>query len=192
TGIDLPFERTGFFPNTDWYTKHYGRYFSSVGLKANLVIGQGEALTTPLAVCNYYAAIANDGIWQSPHLLERVFNESSIYYEDILKKNTKQLPISEKNLKIIQKSLYDTVYRHDGTGHYANVKGAEVYAKTGSAENSFNDLTHAYFVGYAKWDNVPEIAFLVFIENIGHGGSNAGPIARKIIQFYQDNVRTQK
>ncbi|MDD4156550.1 MAG: penicillin-binding transpeptidase domain-containing protein, partial [Candidatus Cloacimonetes bacterium] len=80
TGIDLPFERTGFFPNTDWYTKHYGRYFSSVGLKANLVIGQGEALTTPLAVCNYYAAIANDGVWQSPHLLERVFNESSIYY----------------------------------------------------------------------------------------------------------------
>ncbi len=192
TGIDLPFEREGFFPSTQWYTQNYGRYFSSVGLKANLVIGQGEILTTPLAICNYYAAIANDGVWQSPHLLDRGFNENSINYKDLNPKVTRHLPLSETTLKIIQKSLYDTVYREDGTGRLARVKGAEVYAKTGSAENPHGDLTHAYFVGYAKWNNLPEIAFLVLIENAGHGGSTAGPIAKKIIEYYQNNVRNKK
>lgn len=192
TGIDLPFERAGFFPTSQWYTSRLGRYFSSVGLKANLVIGQGEILTTPLALCTYFAAIANDGVWKTPHLLKSAFNENSVLYEELNTQVTKQLPFSKKTLEIIQKSLYDTVYRSDGTGRFSRVPGAEVYGKTGSAENPHGDLTHAFFAGYAKWDGEPEIAFLVFLENAGHGGSVAGPIARQIISFYQEHVRLKR
>jgi len=58
-----------------------------------------------------------------------------------------------------------------------------VYGKTGSAENHMGKTTHAWFAGYAAWEK-PEITFSIFLENGGHGGSTAAPIAKKIIQYY--------
>ena len=189
TGIDLPSERAGFFPNSEWYRNRLGRFFSVVGLKANLVIGQGEVLTSPLAVCAYYSALANDGLWKTPFFYDRAFNDNGVLDEIFTKRVIKELPYSEKTLKLIQQSLYETVYRSDGTGRFARVPGAVVFGKTGSSENPHGDLTHASFAGYAMWDNEPEIAFYIIIENAGHGGSVAGPLVQKIIQFYQDNIR---
>jgi penicillin-binding protein 2 len=51
------------------------------------------------------------------------------------------------------------------------------------------ELTHAWFAGYAAWEE-PEIVFTVFLENAGHGGSNAAPIAREIIRFYDEQRKT--
>ena len=189
TGIDLPSERAGFFPRTEWYRNRLGRYFSTLGIRANLSIGQGEVLVSPLSLVSYYAAIANDGVWNSPHLFKEAFNENTILSEGIVNKTTKRLPYSENTLKIIQRSLYESVYRTSSTGRTARVQGAEIYAKTGTAENAQSDIPHASITGYVKWDGEPEIAFLVMIENAGWGGSNAGPVARQIIQFYQDKIR---
>jgi penicillin-binding protein 2 len=43
---------------------------------------------------------------------------------------------------------------------------------------------HAWFVAFAPYEN-PEIAVAVIVEHGGHGGAVAAPIARKIIQTYQ-------
>ena len=42
---------------------------------------------------------------------------------------------------------------------------------------------HALFVAYAPADD-PKIALAVIVENGGHGGSAAGPIARKVMDYY--------
>ena len=42
---------------------------------------------------------------------------------------------------------------------------------------------HALFVAYAPADD-PTIALAVIVENGGHGGSAAGPIARKVMDYY--------
>ena len=39
---------------------------------------------------------------------------------------------------------------------------------------------HAWFVGYAPADN-PRVAVAVIVEHGGHGGSSAGPLARRVI-----------
>ncbi|MCB5250897.1 MAG: penicillin-binding protein 2 [Candidatus Cloacimonadales bacterium] len=190
TGIDLPYEKKGFFPNNEWYTKRLGKNFGSQGLKANLAIGQGEVLTTPIQLCAYYAAIANDGIWKKPHLLKKAIGDRTLLYEELEENINKTLPISEKNLKLIQEGLWQAVNGKNSTGGGARVNGVKVYGKTGSAENAHGDDTHAWFACYATWDE-PELAIVVFLENAGHGGSMAAPIAGKIISYYNKNVREQ-
>ena len=42
---------------------------------------------------------------------------------------------------------------------------------------------HAWFVGFAPYRN-PEIVVAVFIENGGHGGEAAAPVAHAILETY--------
>ena len=50
---------------------------------------------------------------------------------------------------------------------------------------------HALFVCFAPLNN-PEIAIAVIVENAGHGGSVAAPIARKILDAYFDGKKKLK
>ena len=180
TGIDLPGERKGFFPSRKWYLDNYGKYVGILGHKVNLSIGQGEILVTPLQICAYYSALGNNGIWKQPHLLDKRI-EAEHTYKNVFEE--KHIPKSEETLKLIQHSLYITVNERYGTGTASSVKGVNVYGKTGSAENHMGKKTHSWFSGYALCDRF-EIAFDVFVENGGHGGSISAPIAGKLINYY--------
>lgn len=180
TGIDLTGERAGFFPDKKWYVDNYGRYISIEGQKVNLAIGQGEILVTPLQICAYYAALCNGGLWVEPHLFARSITEKRTTRFDQRKK---KLPISAENFAIIEKSLFKVVNEAYGTGVAASISEATVYGKTGSAENHMGTETHAWFAGFVRSQR-PDLAFVVFLENAGHGGSVAAPLARKIIRFY--------
>ena len=75
--------------------------------------------------------------------------------------------------------------------------GYSIAAKTGTAQvigmkkNEKYDADaiderhrdHALFIAYAPADD-PKIALAVIVENGGHGGSAAGPIARKVMDYY--------
>ena len=184
TGIDLVGERKGFFPTRAWYVENYGKYVGIIGPKVNISIGQGELLTTPLQICAYYNALGNDGVWVKPHLLHREIRERDSQTYEV---SVQQLPLSEKNLKLIQEGLYKSVNESYGTGTAASFSNIKVYGKTGSAENHMGKETHAWFSGYAVWER-PEISFNLFMENAGHGGSVAAPLAAKIISYY-DKLR---
>lgn len=181
TGIDLSGERSGFFPTREWYIENYGKYTPIIGHKVNLSIGQGEVLSTPLQICAYYAALCNQGIWCKPHLLQKYISGNKTENFDLEKY---QLPISEENLDLMRISLWKAVNERYGTGTAANVGGVDVYGKTGSAENHMGEKTHSWFAGFADTDNY-KIAFVVFVENGGHGGSISAPIAGKLIHYYQ-------
>ena len=53
--------------------------------------------------------------------------------------------------------------------------------KTKRVSAGFRD--HALFVCFAPYGN-PEIVVAVILENEGHGGSAAAPVARKVIDTY--------
>ena len=180
TNIDLPGERAGFYPTRKWYMQNYGKNVGIIGHKVNLAIGQGEILVTPLQICSYYAALGNDGKWIRPHLLKKTIRKSISRDFTI---EEKKLPVSEINMKLIQTALYKAVNEQYGTGGAASFREIEVYVKTGSAENHMGKKTHSWFAGYAKCKK-DEIAFVVFLENAGHGGSVSAPLAAKIIKFY--------
>ena len=62
TGIDFPGESPGFvLPLAQWSDTTIG----------NVPIGQGISVT-PIQMASVYAAVANDGVWIEPHLVERV------------------------------------------------------------------------------------------------------------------------
>jgi len=137
-----------------------------------------------LQICAYYSALGNDGIWKQPHLLDKRI-EAENTYKNVIKE--KKLPIPNKHLELIQNSLYKTVNESYGTGTAASINGINVYGKTGSAENHMGEKTHSWFSGYAKCDKF-EIGFNVFVENGGHGGSVSAPIAKKIINHYNEII----
>ena len=186
TGVDLPNERDGLFPNTAYYQKKLG-HASTQGYKVNLSIGQGEVLTTPLQITAFYAALANNGLWTQPHLLKQSVGTGKLTREQVDKVHTKRLPISAANLAIIQEGLFAVCNAPGGTGSNVRVNGAKVFGKTGSAENSMGPQTHAWFTGYIVTDK-PEIVVNVFMENAGGGGAVAGPVAAKIFNYYIGNL----
>ncbi len=191
TGIDLPNERQGFFPNTEWYKKTYGKNVGIIGHKVNLSIGQGEVLTTPIQMNAFYAALANNGLWTQPHLLKQTMGRGRLTREQLMPLTRKPLPIKQSTIKTIQQGLWAVVNAPGGTGANAKASSGTVYGKTGSAENSMGRTTHAWFCGYLVTTK-PEIVVTVFLENAGGGGALAAPITRRIFDYYIGNLEEIK
>lgn len=64
----------------------------------------------------------------------------------------------------------------------AKVEGVRIAGKTGTAQNPHGE-DHALFICYAPAD-APEIAIAVLLENAGHGGSEAAPVAQKVLNAF--------
>jgi penicillin-binding protein 2 len=181
TGIDLPGELSGLVPDHGYLDKRYGKSGWTKYLVVNLAIGQGEVLVTPLQMASIYGAIANGGTLFKPRLVSKmVAPDFDTTY--VIPERVGQLPISAYNLSLLKEALKGVVNAPGGTAHVAAVKGFTVAGKTGTAQNPHGD-DHAWFVCYAPAEN-PEIAVAVLVENAGHGGSVAAPVARKILEQY--------
>ncbi|MBS4016493.1 MAG: penicillin-binding protein 2 [Candidatus Latescibacteria bacterium] len=178
TGIDLIGERKGNVPSRKYLDNRYGKNRWTTGLLPNFAVGQGEILTTPLQLASIYAAIANNGVYYTPHLLKAVKNGDKVIESYPVQKQ--QLNISDKNISIIKQALKEAVEK--GTGGGAYLGNVTVAGKTGTAENPPN-LDHAWFVGYAPAEN-PQVLFCVIVENVGKGGAIAAPIVRELIRKY--------
>ncbi len=187
TGIDLPNERGGFFPDSRFYRDKLGVSSSLRGYKANLAIGQGEVLTTPLQINAHYTAIAQGGLWIQPHLLVQTMGSNRITREEIQPLNKHRLPWSANTLQIVRDGLWAVTNAPGGTARAVNVRGATSFGKTGSAQNSMGRTTHAWFSGFIETDE-PQIVVTVFMENAGGGGSMCAPVANKIFNYYIGNI----
>jgi penicillin-binding protein 2 len=67
-----------------------------------------------------------------------------------------------------------------GTAQVVAIKQGEKYVESKVAERHRD---HALFIAYAPADD-PKIAFAILVENGGHGGATAGPIARTILDYF--------
>jgi penicillin-binding protein 2 len=179
TGIDLPGEVTGLVPDAAYYDSTYGKGGWTKGLMLNLAIGQGEVLLTPLELLCFVCGVANGGAYYSPRCVDRA--EAGARTEEF-KGSSVSLEISPSTLETLQKSMLAVVEGDRGTGRSADLPDLEVAGKTGTAQNPHGD-DHAFFVCFAPFDK-PEIAILVLLENAGHGGSQAAPLARLLLAQY--------
>lgn len=197
TGIDLLTERTGLFPDENWYLSRGVARISITGHKINLSIGQGEVLLTPLQIVSFYSAIANNGLWRQPYLFSRRIgaddsDDAQVYHSLYPEKGTRQLDIKPETIELLQSVLDKAVNETGGTGGAARVRGVRVSGKTGTGQNPGTKTPNAWFAGYAAWEK-PELAFAIIIEKVpegGGGGRNAAPLAGQIIRFYNENIRT--
>lgn len=181
TGIDLPGEKAGLMPDADFVQKTHGRPFS-FGDANNVGIGQGDLLVTPLQMACIAALVANEGTNYRPHVVRAHFprgdkSQMEVYPPEVLH----TFKADSWFWATLKDAMRNVVVA--GTGKAAQIPGIPVDGKTGSAENSTNRHTHAWFVGFAPADD-PKIAFAVIVENAGHGGTIAAPIAKKVIETY--------
>jgi penicillin-binding protein 2 len=152
----------------------------------NLSIGQGQ-IVTPLQLSNYMAGMANGQAIFRPHLMREVRDPKGHLIERAKPEVLHALKLTPAEHTLILKALSEVVNGAGGTGGRARVPGIWVGGKTGSAENPHGKLTHGLFVGAAPLDN-PRIAVAVVLENAGHGGSVAAPIAGAIMKRFFENA----
>ena len=196
TGIDIEGEVSGLLPSQEWKTKrHQQKWYA--GDTISVGIGQGYNLTTPLQLAFATAVLANDGKAFRPHLVKQVQNSKTGEARNIATQPLYQASFGAENLQRVKNALVD-VTRPGGTAAMAGAGTPYQFAgKTGTAQvigmkqgekyvesrvlEKFRD--HALFIAFAPAD-APKLALAVLVENGGHGGSAAAPIARQVMDYY--------
>ncbi|MCA8912046.1 MAG: hypothetical protein KDB82_10095, partial [Planctomycetes bacterium] len=135
-------------------------------------IGQGKVVATPLEMARVYAAVANRGQLVVPHLTE----EGSY--------SPQQLNFEPETWDHIQEGLREVVYGPHGTARdHAVLKRIKCAGKTGTAENGRGIPDHAWFAGYAPYDD-PQVAFVILAANSDLYGADVSPVIGECIERY--------
>ncbi len=181
TGIDLPGEAEGFLPSQEWKREVKGERWY-IGDTYHLSIGQGDILVTPLQVANFTSFFANGGKLYRPHLVTKILNSKDQVIQIIDTSPVKEGFISNYNTMIVRQGMRQTVTK--GSARSLQSVPVAVAGKTGTAQWSSKKNPHAWFTGFAPYDN-PEIVLTVLIEE-GRSDERhlAIPIAKEILQWY--------
>ena len=150
-GYDLPVPAfTGRFPPPQ-----------DVVERAAAAIGQARVEASPLQMASVAAGVSS-GTWKAPRLVR----SAPPGPENPLP----AAPTLRELMRLVVTS---------GTGTAANVPGAPVYGKTGTAEFGTRQppQTHAWFVGFRN-----DLAFAVLVEGGGFGGEVAAPLAARFLR----------
>jgi penicillin-binding protein 2 len=181
TKIDLPSEQTGFVPTPDWKKRTKGERWY-IGDTYNLSIGQGDFLTTPVQMATAIGSIANGGTRYAPRLADAVLREDGSVERqiapDVIEKNV----ADEQWLKVIREGMRQTITEGSGRAAFDGVQFS-VAGKTGTAQHGNQEKTHAWFVGFAPYEN-PEIVVIVIVEDGGEGHAAAAPVARAMLEAW--------
>ena len=178
TGIDLPSEATGRVPDADWKWNYFSSYPDSDrkwqgGDMANISIGQGDILVTPLQMACAYMGIANNGKMYRPHVFKSVAS-STAKGTVIDHKNEIYLTPEESqaNYELVHQALHDVIYVEDATmaSHFTNLS-VTVAGKTGSGERTGEEAT-GWFCCYAPFEN-PKYVIAAVVEQGGYGATSA-------------------
>ena len=195
SGIDLEGELPGLLPSAEWKMQRFKEKWFA-GDSVSVGIGQGYNLVTPMQLAFATATLANGGVGYKPHLVHAVQHDGS---ETRVTQAEKALDVGldPKYLDLVRRAMI-AVTQPGGTASVASAGAPYAIAgKTGTAQvvgikqgESYNagKLTeryrdHAWFIAYAPADK-PKIAIAVLVENGGHGGVVAAPIARKAFDYY--------
>lgn len=151
TGIDLPYEKSGFIPGVSKYFLKSKRHWYP-GDTANVSIGQGEVLITPIQLLSLMAIVANGGKLVHPHL---------IYKKEM--KAYASLKFDASVLNIIRQGLRRAVSDERGTAHILAMDGFIISGKTGTVQ-VVSAQNHGWFAGYIQ---KPSWAVCILLENVG-------------------------
>lgn len=204
TGIDIDGELSGLQPSTDWKWQRFRQKWYA-GDTISVGIGQGYWLATPLQLAAATATLANGGVPVHPRLVRAVQDARTQEIRELPVRNGPPLDFRPEHLELVKAAMID-VTRPGGTAVRA-AQGAPylVAGKTGTAQvvgmkagEKYDEKRvkerhrdHALFIAYAPADD-PRIALALLVENGGHGGSTAAPIAREVLDFHLLGKRPER
>ena len=211
TGIDLHEENAALLPSRGWKRATLNEPWYT-GETLSVGIGQSFWTATPLKLATTTNTIVTKGRRLQPRLLRATRLGEQLHYQEPFELPPLQLR-DQGFYTAVMEGMERVVSRNDGTAHAAFL-GAPYRAagKTGTAqvisraeielepEMQLVDgqqvpvevderlRDNATYIGYAPADD-PQITVAIAIENVGGGGRNAAPIARRIFDFYFDYQR---
>jgi penicillin-binding protein 2 len=159
---DIPYAKAGFIPSPlqrkfnkfrDWYD----------GDTANLSIGQGDVLVTPLQVARMISVFANGGYLVSPYITKAIDGREMVKRQH----SPQKLNLNAKTIEYIRQGLRGVVSDPSGTGNVLSGLGVSLAGKTGTAQAPPGQ-SHAWFCGFFPYDK-PKYAICVFLEHGGPG-----------------------
>lgn len=139
---------------------------------ANLSIGQGETLVTPLQIAKMTNIIASGGQDLGVHILMEEEEKGS---------QVLSLQAAEKVRQMMEKTMTE------GTGKEL-AADVSMAAKTGSAEAEAGgrEVVHGWMTGFVPAED-PEYTITVFVEEGGSGSQSAGPLFARVAQYLSDS-----
>ncbi|PTX97779.1 penicillin-binding transpeptidase domain-containing protein [Opitutus sp. ER46] len=188
TGIELPNEtKRMLIPDAAWKKKRFDERWYP-GDTANMAIGQGFVLETPLGMACFTASVARGEVLTHPTLL---------HDPNRPRQRTESIGLTRQQLVALHHGMEGCTIT--GTGKVITemnlVPGIRVAGKTGTAQKDVVEngeykgkMNVAWFICFAPVEN-PQIAVAVAIEgeNLGEeygGGRNSAPVAGMILRKY--------
>lgn len=193
TGIDLPSESSGLYPNPEWKMRTRKSKWLR-GETISVSIGQGAFTATPMQMALATAITANKGAHVTPHVLRESkgakefpvhnatdgqvkFNGTKADWERM--REAMVAVVSYGTAKAINQDLK---YRIAGKTGTAQVKSIAQNKKYSEMKFTERQRDHGLFIAFAPADN-PEIAIAVIWEN-GQAGGNAAQLTRPILDYW--------
>ena len=187
TGIPIGAEEQGNLMTTEYMMKHHNRRIMP-GDIANMSIGQGATLVTPVQMAQLMSTVASGGTVFQPRLVLQVqdIDDRITFGYDVRVRD--QIDIRRNVMKALKAGLIGVVSSRSGTASRAGVSGFKVAGKTGTAQwgAGKSEKVAAWFAGFAPADN-PQYAFAAVYEgkpgdNDVHGGTYAAPIVGRVLK----------
>jgi len=196
TGLDLHEEYRAIMPSRKWKEDRFKESWYK-GDTINVGIGQGYWTATPVQLVMATTALVNRGKVLEPRLVTGI-TTNGVYQPTPVKQRDPIVLKNDKHWDFVLNAMYETVNASDGTARGAFEDSVYLSAgKTGTAQlfslaegetyveedvaERYRD--NAMYVGFAPYES-PSIVIVVAIENVGGGGANAAPIARKMLDLY--------
>jgi penicillin-binding protein 2 len=195
TGVDIAGELGGLLPSREW--KQRARNQSWFPGETLIVgIGQGAFLATPTQLAAATAALAARGRLLEPRVVRATEVPGSGLREPVTAPG-RDLALHRPHLDAVIHAMTEVVEGARGTARRIRTDAYRIAGKTGTAQvftvgqkERYDEAQvaermrdHALFVAFAPVDK-PRIAVAVIVENGGHGGSVAAPIARAVMDSH--------
>ena len=154
--------------------------------KANFSFGQGKLLASPLQICRFTAAIANEGKLYIPRLVRGVSEDG----ENIINEEVpKYISVFDRDTAFrLQDLMIESVNNNpNSNARPRNVRaaGKTSTAQTGSIDEKNEEICHGWITGYFPLSQ-PKYAVTVLCEGGGYGNECAAPIFKEIAERITD------
>ncbi|MDB6172825.1 MAG: Peptidoglycan glycosyltransferase [Chthoniobacteraceae bacterium] len=198
TGIPLNAETEGRIPTDEYMLKNYKRRLLN-GDVANLSIGQGDTLVSPLQMAQAMGVVGNGGTFYQTRLVQQVqsIDGQIVTAYDVRVRG--QIELDKEVLAELHKAMVQVVESGAGTAHKAQVSGVHVAGKTGTAQwgPKSHERTAAWFAGFAPADK-PKYAFAALYESDSagsdvHGGTVSAPLIGRVLrELFKEEPKESK
>ncbi len=177
-GIDMSGEASGFLPSDQWKRETKGEPWY-IGDTYHVAIGQGDILVTPLQIAAMTAVFANGGTLFAPQLVDRYVEQGRSH--DVEPRVLEVQVVDANTVRIVREGLRQGVTR--GSSVRLNTLPLSVAGKTGTAQWHSEKNAHAWFTGFAPYED-PQIVVTILIEEGGEGSAVAVPLAHDILSWW--------